>query len=82
MVGAVNGFGYVYGKLPHPFIVTLATLSIARGLALGLSGGQPISGMPDIVTDDRRRLRDLARSLVPERRLPRRRRGDPRRRSC
>jgi ribose transport system permease protein len=50
LVGAVNGFGYVFGKLPHPFIVTLATLSIARGLALGLSGGQPISGMPDIVT--------------------------------
>ena len=50
LVGAVNGFGYVYGKLPHPFIVTLATLSIARGLALGLAGGQPISGMPDIVT--------------------------------
>jgi ribose transport system permease protein len=50
LVGAVNGFGYVYGRLPHPFIVTLATLSIARGLALGLSGGQPISGMPDIVT--------------------------------
>jgi len=48
-IGALNGFGYVYGKLPHPFIVTLATLSIARGLALGLSGGQPISGMPDIV---------------------------------
>ena len=48
-VGAANGFGYVFGKLPHPFIVTLATLSIARGLALGLSGGQPISGMPDIV---------------------------------
>lgn len=50
MVGAANGFGYVYGRLPHPFIVTLATLSIARGLALGLSGGQPISGMPDVVT--------------------------------
>ena len=50
LVGTVNGFGYVYGRLPHPFIVTLATLSIARGLALGLSGGQPISGMPDIVT--------------------------------
>jgi ribose transport system permease protein len=49
LVGAVNGFGYVYGRLPHPFIVTLATLSIARGLALGLAGGQPISGMPDIV---------------------------------
>ncbi len=50
LVGTVNGVGYVYGRLPHPFIVTLATLSIARGLALGLSGGQPISGMPDIVT--------------------------------
>ena len=50
LVGAVNGFGYVFGKLPHPFIVTLATLSIARGLALGLAGGRPISGMPDIVT--------------------------------
>lgn len=50
LVGAVNGVGYVYGRLPHPFIVTLATLSIARGLALGLSGGQPISGMPDVVT--------------------------------
>jgi len=49
MIGALNGFGYVYGRLPHPFIVTLATLSIARGLALGLSGGQPISGMPDLV---------------------------------
>lgn len=50
LVGAANGFGYVFGKLPHPFIVTLATLSIARGLALGLAGGQPISGMPDVVT--------------------------------
>lgn len=49
LVGAANGFGFVFGKIPHPFIVTLATLSIARGLALGISGGQPISGMPDIV---------------------------------
>ena len=46
-VGAVNGLVLVYGKLPHPFIITLATLSIARGLALGISGGQPIRGMPD-----------------------------------
>ena len=48
-VGAANGLGYVFGKLPHPFIITLATLSIARGLALGIAGGRPISGMPDIV---------------------------------
>ena len=50
-VGAVNGLVYVYGRLPHPFIVTLATLSIARGLALWLSGGQPLQGMPQIVQD-------------------------------
>jgi ribose transport system permease protein len=48
-VGAVNGLVLVYGRLPHPFIITLATLSIARGLALGISDGQPIRGMPDIV---------------------------------
>ena len=40
-VGFVNGGVYVWGRLPHPFIITLATLSIARGLALQLSGGQP-----------------------------------------
>jgi ribose transport system permease protein len=45
-VGAVNGVGYVVGRLPHPFIMTLATLSIARGLALWLSDGRPIQGMP------------------------------------
>jgi ribose transport system permease protein len=49
-VGAVNGLVFVFGRLPHPFIITLATLSVARGAALGLSGGQPLSGMPDIVT--------------------------------
>ena len=49
LVGVVNGTVYVWGRLPHPFIVTLATLSIARGLALWLSGGQPKRGMPDII---------------------------------
>jgi ribose transport system permease protein len=48
-VGAVNGAVLVWGRLPHPFIMTLAMLSIARGLALWLSGGQPISGMPQVV---------------------------------
>ena len=41
---------YVFGRLPHPFIITLATLSIARGLALQFSGGQPKRGMPEIVS--------------------------------
>jgi ribose transport system permease protein len=48
-VGAVNGAALVWGRLPHPFIVTLATLSIAHGLALWLAGGQPHRGMPDII---------------------------------
>jgi ribose transport system permease protein len=51
LVGAFNGAAFVYGRLPHPFIVTIATLSIARGLALWLAGGQPIRGMPEIVQD-------------------------------
>jgi ribose transport system permease protein len=48
-VGLVNGAAFVWGRLPHPFIVTLATLSIASGLALWLSGGQPKRGMPEII---------------------------------
>jgi ribose transport system permease protein len=50
-VGAINGLVFVYGRIPHPFIVTLATLSIARGLALLLSDGRPKFGMPDSVID-------------------------------
>ncbi|HMB78062.1 MAG TPA: ABC transporter permease, partial [Kiloniellaceae bacterium] len=50
-VGAVNGIVYVFGRLPHPFIITLATLSICRGLALELSiGHTTMRGMPDAVT--------------------------------
>ncbi len=48
-VGAINGMVFVWGRLPHPFIITLATLSIARGLALWLSGGQPLQGMPPVI---------------------------------
>ena len=40
-VGAINGLFYVFGRLPHPFIITLATLSIAKGLALQLADGGP-----------------------------------------
>ncbi|MBX5222046.1 ABC transporter permease [Rhizobium sp. NLR8a] len=50
-VGAINGLVFVYGRLPHPFIITLATLSICRGLALELAPGHTtIRGMPDAVT--------------------------------
>jgi len=50
-VGAVNGLVYVFGRLPHPFIITLATLSICRGLALELAiGHTTMRGMPDAIT--------------------------------
>jgi len=47
--GLANAVVYVKGRVPHPFVVTLASLSIARGLALLLSDGRPVRGMPDIV---------------------------------
>jgi ribose transport system permease protein len=48
-VGAVNGVLYVKGRLPHPFIPTLATLTAASGLALYLSHSRTIQGAPGIV---------------------------------
>ena len=47
---------YVWGRLPHPFIITLATLSIARGLALQFSGGQPDAGHARGRADHRQRV--------------------------
>jgi ribose transport system permease protein len=48
LVGTVNGVVYVHGRLPHPFIITLATLSICRGLALALAPGHTtMRGMPE-----------------------------------
>jgi ribose transport system permease protein len=49
VVGLVNGTVYVFGRVPHPFIVTLATLSVVRGLALLLADGRSKYGMPDAV---------------------------------
>ena len=42
--GLVNGLGYTLLKLPHPFIMTLGTLNIARGLT-SLISQAPISGL-------------------------------------
>ena len=44
--GLANGLLIVLGKVP-PFVATLAMLSVARGLTLVLSNGQPVSGFPD-----------------------------------
>jgi ribose transport system permease protein len=46
VVGLVNGLLITVGKLP-PFIATLANLSVARGLALVITEGKPISGFPE-----------------------------------
>ena len=44
--GLFNGLLITKGKLP-PFIVTLGMMSIARGLALMLNSGRPVSGFSD-----------------------------------
>ncbi len=41
VLGGVNGVIVAFGKIP-PFIVTLGMLTMARGVALILSGGSPI----------------------------------------
>jgi ribose/xylose/arabinose/galactoside ABC-type transport system permease subunit len=49
-VGVLNGAFVVVFKV-SPLIVTLGTLSIARGLALLLSGGVPLYEVPDALID-------------------------------
>lgn len=44
-LGAINGFIIAKGKI-QPFIVTLATMAIARSLTLVYSEGMPITGFP------------------------------------
>jgi len=43
--GIINGATVAYGKVPA-FIVTLGMMSIARGGALALNNGRPVSGLP------------------------------------
>jgi inositol transport system permease protein len=42
--GAINGFVVTKGKVA-PFIVTLGMMTVARGLALVVSGGRPVSNL-------------------------------------
>ena len=46
LAGAISGTLFVKGKLPHPFLATLAMMMVARGAALLISDGSPITGMP------------------------------------
>ena len=45
--GWVNGIGLTKLQMPHPFIMTLGMMFIARGVANIISGGVPITGIPD-----------------------------------
>jgi ribose transport system permease protein len=45
VVGLLNGLMITKGKLP-PFIATLGTLLMARGLCYGLTGGWPVRDLP------------------------------------
>lgn len=45
-VGLVNGIGVAYGGIP-PFIITLATMTAVRGVALIVSGGSPVYNLSD-----------------------------------
>lgn len=46
LIGAFNGFIITKSKIA-PFIVTLGTMTIGRGLALILSDGRPVSNLSD-----------------------------------
>jgi ribose transport system permease protein len=45
LAGAVSGVLITFGNIP-PFIATLGTMTVARGLALTLTKGLPVSGLP------------------------------------
>lgn len=50
LIGAVNGVGIAYLGI-SPFIMTLGVQSIGFGLALYLTGGVPVSGLPAAFSD-------------------------------
>ena len=47
LCGLFNGLGITLLKMPHPFIMTLGTLYIFRGVGNLISGGVPITGFAD-----------------------------------
>jgi rhamnose transport system permease protein len=49
LCGLLNGIFIAFVRV-HPLIVTLATLSAYRGLAEGISHGEPVSGFPPAFT--------------------------------
>lgn len=62
IVGILNGLVYVVGRIPHPFIVTLATLSIVQSIGTVITHGQPLIAALS---------RQMAQPLTPPRVMPR-----------
>ena len=48
LIGVLNGFFVAYVGIPS-FMMTLAMLTIARGLSIWVSGGKPIFKVPDVL---------------------------------
>lgn len=46
VLGLINGLLLTKCKLPHPFISTLGTQNIYKGIGLVITGATPIAGMP------------------------------------
>ena len=46
VLGGINGVLLTKLRLPHPFIPTLGMMNVARGLALVITGGFPVSELP------------------------------------
>lgn len=51
LIGIVNGVGVAYFEV-SPFIMTLGVSSVGAGLALFLTGGVPVSGLPFAFADN------------------------------
>lgn len=49
LLGFTNGILLTKLHLPHPFISTLGTMNVARGLALIVTAASPISGFPSSI---------------------------------
>jgi ribose transport system permease protein len=49
VIGAINGAMIVWGRIP-PFVATLASMAVARGLTLVYTEGSPISGLDEQFT--------------------------------
>jgi ribose transport system permease protein len=49
LLGLVNGLLLTIGRLPHPFISTMGTQNIYKGISLVITGATPIASMPLVI---------------------------------